>query len=532
MTNPPDGSNAPSDHEGDTVGPGDGTDGRIELLHRVATELSGCSTETAVYDTAIDAAADLFDIRHAVVRIRRGDRWLTISSSTTETEPSIDRVSTTDKRLTDVIERNETTIIDDLEATTDDSSSVCTTDICTPIGEVGVLQLVMAPGFDDDDVHWVELLGWIVDARLDRLTLRDEVESIEGQLYEFSDFQRDVLEKASHELRTPLTSILGYMEVLVDEDVGSLTDEQETLAQLVLRKATELDAALETLTTAFDGRIGDIGVDRNVDADGQQPIDLGSGDGSVLLVDLDEEIATLLADQLRGIGSEPMIVDDPGDLRGAIQESPPAAIVVDLFAAAGNGLEFVETVCREETREETTIVLTSVLRDAPTDMPLLGASAYLPENQEAIVSATERLLDVDRDAQVRVLLYDATGADEPRTEIPEAWEVTQVGDLEAGRAAHQDDGYDIAILRTDDLPHDERAPDVVRTLRTRRGGRRLPVVVVDRSLEGTEPRYTIGGKLFVQRPLTTADLASTLISMPASPPQEPTTDSRTTETDQ
>jgi signal transduction histidine kinase len=44
----------------------------------------------------------------------------------------------------------------------------------------------------------------------------------------------------SHELRTPLTSIIGYLELLIDEDTGTLTSEQRSYLEIVQRSTSRL----------------------------------------------------------------------------------------------------------------------------------------------------------------------------------------------------------------------------------------------------------------------------------------------------
>jgi PAS domain S-box-containing protein len=51
----------------------------------------------------------------------------------------------------------------------------------------------------------------------------------------------------SHELRTPLTSVLGYVEMLLDEEAGTVTPQQRYLLQAVLRGAHRLQYVVESL---------------------------------------------------------------------------------------------------------------------------------------------------------------------------------------------------------------------------------------------------------------------------------------------
>ncbi|MFE9648662.1 ATP-binding protein [Streptomyces sp. NPDC006365] len=59
----------------------------------------------------------------------------------------------------------------------------------------------------------------------------------------------DFLSTVSHELRTPLTSIVGYIELLKDEDTGPLTEPQQHMLDVVDRNANRLRALIEDLLT-------------------------------------------------------------------------------------------------------------------------------------------------------------------------------------------------------------------------------------------------------------------------------------------
>jgi signal transduction histidine kinase/CHASE3 domain sensor protein len=62
----------------------------------------------------------------------------------------------------------------------------------------------------------------------------------------------------SHELRTPLTSIVGFVEMLLDEDGGELTDEQRRYLQIVQRSSQRLMRQVGDLL--FMARLDDAGL--------------------------------------------------------------------------------------------------------------------------------------------------------------------------------------------------------------------------------------------------------------------------------
>jgi signal transduction histidine kinase/HAMP domain-containing protein len=50
----------------------------------------------------------------------------------------------------------------------------------------------------------------------------------------------DFVATVSHELRTPLTSIVGFLELLLEEDAGPLSDEQRRFLEIVMRSSQRL----------------------------------------------------------------------------------------------------------------------------------------------------------------------------------------------------------------------------------------------------------------------------------------------------
>ncbi|HET7659436.1 MAG TPA: ATP-binding protein [Oryzihumus sp.] len=71
----------------------------------------------------------------------------------------------------------------------------------------------------------------------------EHVERLERLDQQKTDFMATV----SHELRTPLTSIAGYLELLRDGDVGSLSPQQASMLDIIERNAVRLRGLIEDL---------------------------------------------------------------------------------------------------------------------------------------------------------------------------------------------------------------------------------------------------------------------------------------------
>jgi signal transduction histidine kinase len=92
---------------------------------------------------------------------------------------------------------------------------------------------------DRDPKHREELL-------IDELKKRTaELEEANRELRRVSHYRSLFLARMSHELRTPLTSILGFSEILLDQE--ELTDTQRRFCQKVQDSGLQLQASLNQL---------------------------------------------------------------------------------------------------------------------------------------------------------------------------------------------------------------------------------------------------------------------------------------------
>jgi len=132
---------------------------------------------------------------------------------------------------------------------------------------IGVLELVNKDEgkFDEEDLSVTETLAqWaavaIENARLvrDLLIRTTNLEQAYDELKEADQLKNELIQNISHELRTPLTFILGYVELLLSQELGSLTETQTKGLEVVRRKCTALTKVVNDIVTLQRLQIADL----------------------------------------------------------------------------------------------------------------------------------------------------------------------------------------------------------------------------------------------------------------------------------
>jgi len=67
------------------------------------------------------------------------------------------------------------------------------------------------------------------------------------RLTEINQLKANLISNVSHELRTPLAHIKGYLELVIDEDLGTLTDPQKDALSVMQRSTARLEGLIEDL---------------------------------------------------------------------------------------------------------------------------------------------------------------------------------------------------------------------------------------------------------------------------------------------
>jgi PAS domain S-box-containing protein len=155
-------------------------------------------------------------------------------------------------------------VVEDVEHTTDlhpivyeiGIKSLCYVPLLLPGKVVGVLHVgTLSPRvFTDDDI---ELLGLAADRAAMAIVhaslfqaKRETAETLERTNEELRrlDQMKDLfVSGVSHELRTPLTSMLAYLEILLDGEVGELSDAQKQFLEVVDRNCHRLTDLIDDI---------------------------------------------------------------------------------------------------------------------------------------------------------------------------------------------------------------------------------------------------------------------------------------------
>ena len=74
-----------------------------------------------------------------------------------------------------------------------------------------------------------------------------ELQKALERVSELSQLKANFISNISHELRTPLTHVKGYVELLITESLGSITEEQKHALQVCQQSGTRLEGLIEDL---------------------------------------------------------------------------------------------------------------------------------------------------------------------------------------------------------------------------------------------------------------------------------------------
>jgi signal transduction histidine kinase len=97
-----------------------------------------------------------------------------------------------------------------------------------------------------------------------------ELQKALERVSELNQLKANFVSNVSHELRTPLTHIKGYVELLVTESLGSITEEQRHALQVSQQSTGKLETLIEDLILFSLASRGELSILPHIQADAQK----------------------------------------------------------------------------------------------------------------------------------------------------------------------------------------------------------------------------------------------------------------------
>ncbi len=130
-----------------------------------------------------------------------------------------------------------------------------------------------------------------------------ELQKALERVSELSQLKANFISNISHELRTPLTHIKGYIELLVTESLGKITEEQRHALNISQQSTNRLEGLIEDLimvSLASRGELsmqqGDVDIRRLANLAVKSHADAALARGVTLLAVVDENVPPVQAD--------------------------------------------------------------------------------------------------------------------------------------------------------------------------------------------------------------------------------------------
>jgi PAS domain S-box-containing protein len=128
--------------------------------------------------------------------------------------------------------------------------------LCTPmktgekvLGVIEVINRIDGTSFTQADLNLLSAIASHAASALENARLHERLAESKERLFQASFQESRLINQLSHELRTPLTVLLGYIELLMEEQVGPLTTRQKQYLQNVYRSGQQI---MQLTSDVFD----------------------------------------------------------------------------------------------------------------------------------------------------------------------------------------------------------------------------------------------------------------------------------------
>ncbi|HET9517128.1 MAG TPA: ATP-binding protein [Actinoplanes sp.] len=115
------------------------------------------------------------------------------------------------------------------------------------LGALTLIRTAGSPAWTPVDVRLAETVAADLGRFMHLNRLYEREQQLVTQLRDLDAAKSDFMSTVSHELRTPLTSIVGYLEMLRDEDAGAINPAQERMLDVIARNTVRLRSLIEDL---------------------------------------------------------------------------------------------------------------------------------------------------------------------------------------------------------------------------------------------------------------------------------------------
>ena len=124
------------------------------------------------------------------------------------------------------------------------------------VGLVELIDVDPTREFTESDLSLAQAIGNVVGNALENTRLYGallrraaELEAAYADLQEADRLKAEWVQNVSHELRTPLTTLIGYIDLILGEDLGPITEEQRDGLNIMSLKSNELRLLVDDILT-------------------------------------------------------------------------------------------------------------------------------------------------------------------------------------------------------------------------------------------------------------------------------------------
>ena len=232
-------------------------DERLNALHSFSLELGVTKSENEIIETTFRIMREVLQLPNASIQILKDNALVTVGVDLPEFQAMVFPID--GKGVTVRVAREARTIrlgdvrLDpDFVKGTTDSRSELAVPIMVENQVLGVLNVEsdVLDAYSSDDERMMEVLARNVASALSRVHAAEEKVELERQVLveqvrveqeqELGELKTQFISTATHELRTPVTSILGYIELILEDPNRTIAPDIRNDLKVVFRNATRL----------------------------------------------------------------------------------------------------------------------------------------------------------------------------------------------------------------------------------------------------------------------------------------------------